>query len=225
MPNTSERDFDLDVLTVVLWVLAVLGICAFLLLFVSKLVRRRYKFPTPAVMTRVVDNPVRRRLIQSPDVVSERMRLRPGMKVVDIGPGKGSYSIAVARRILPGGMLYAVDIQEYVVDRLRERVEREGIENIVAKIDDVYNLSFSDGSIDRVLMIAALPEVPEPVRALREIYRILKPEGLLSLSELFPDPDYPRRKTEKRWAEEAGFELLDEFGNWFVYQLIFAKKA
>jgi len=80
-------------------------ICAFLILCVAKLIRRYYKFPTPAFMTKIIDNPIRRGLIQRPDVVAGRMRLSPGMKAVEIGPGKGSYSFAFAKRILPYGTL------------------------------------------------------------------------------------------------------------------------
>ncbi|MHA1253917.1 MAG: hypothetical protein ACTSRP_28400 [Candidatus Helarchaeota archaeon] len=49
--------------------------------------------------------------------------------------------------------------------------------------------------------MGCLPEILDPVRALREYKRILKPDGIISLSELFIDPDYPRRKTEIHWAE------------------------
>ncbi|GAI78803.1 unnamed protein product, partial [marine sediment metagenome] len=45
-----------------------------------------------------------------------------------------------------------------------------------------------------------------PIRALREFKRILKPDGIISLSELFLDPDYPLCRTEKRWAKEAGLD-------------------
>ncbi len=58
---------------------------------------------------------------------------------------------------------------------------------------------------------------------LREIHRILKPNGLVSISELAPDPDYPRRKTVKRWMADAGFVVQSEYGNWFVYQINFIK--
>jgi ubiquinone/menaquinone biosynthesis C-methylase UbiE len=146
------------------------------------------------------------------------------MIVVEIGPGKGSYTIAMAERVAPNGRVYAIDIQNDVVERLGKKAEKEGVTNLYPKIDDAYDLSFEDGSVDRVVAIACLPEIPEPIRALREFNRILKPGGLVCLSELFPDPDYPRRGTEKRWAEEAGFELHEEFGNWFVYQLNFRKK-
>jgi len=175
-------------------------------------------------MTRLIDNPIRRRFIQKPNRIAERMRLEPGMIVVEIGPGKGSYTKAVAEKVLPNGKVYAIDIQESVINRLKRRIKKEDISNIVPKIDDAFNLSFENKSVDRIFAIACLPEIPDPVKALKEFHRILKPSGIISLSELFPDPDYPRRKTEKKWAEIAGFELDEEFGNWFVYQLNFKKK-
>jgi len=152
------------------------------------------------------------------------MDLKPGMMVVEIGPGKGSYAIAVAERVLPDGKVYAVDIQESVVERLKKRLGREGITNVYPRIGDAYALSFEDSSVDRVLAITALPDIPNPVEALREFHRILKPDGLLCLSELLPDPDYPLRSTVKRWADEAGFRPKKEFGNLFAYQLSFMKK-
>ncbi|RJS74270.1 methyltransferase domain-containing protein [Candidatus Bathyarchaeota archaeon] len=191
---------------------------------VIRMVRRYYKLPTPAFFTQLIDNPIRRRLIQPPETVVERMGLKPGMTVVEIGPGKGSYTIAVARRVLPNGKVYAVDIQESVVERLKKRIEREGITNVYPKIDDVYALSFDDSSVDRVLAITVLPEIPDPIKALRELHRILKPDGLLCLSELFLDPDYPLRRTEKRRADKAEFEVKQEYGNFFVYYLIFQKR-
>jgi len=153
------------------------------------------------------------------------MHLEPGMTVVEIGPGKGNYTKAVAERILPGGRVYAIDTQEEIIERLKEKVKREGIPNIVPAVGDAYNLKFDDGSVDRIFAITCLPEIPEPVRVLREFKRILKPDGIISLSELAPDPDYPRRKTEKRWADEAGLEFREGFGNFFVYQLNFKKET
>jgi len=72
--------------------------------------------------------------------------------------------------------------------------------------------------------VSQVSEPREPVRVLRDCHRILKQDGLVSLCEMLPDPDYPLRHTEKRWAEEAGFELREEFGNFFIYQLNFGKK-
>ena len=217
-------DFWFILRTIFFIFLIILGILFFIVFVILRIIRRYYKFPIPGFMTRLIDNPIRRKFIQKPEKIAERMKIKPGMTIVEIGPGKGSYTKEIARSIFPDGKVYAIDIQESIINRLKKKIEKENITNIIPKIDDAYNLSFEDESVDRVLMIACLPEIPEPVRALKEIKRVLKPNGLISLSEMLPDPDYPRRKTEKRWADEAGFELDEQFGNWFVYQLNFKKK-
>ena len=79
------------------------------------------------------------------------------MTVIEIGPGKGSYTLAIAKKVLPSGKVYAVDIQEQVIQKIKDRIEREGISNIYPRIDSVYHLSFEDSSVDRILAIAALP--------------------------------------------------------------------
>jgi len=172
----------------------------------------------------LIDNPLRRRLLQKPELIAERMQLKPGMTVIEIGPGKGSYTKAVAKKVEPNGKVFAIDIQKSIITRLKKKIKKENIQNIIPKIEDANNLSFEDESVDRIFAITCLPEIPDPVRILREFKRILKPDGIISLSELFLDPDYPLRKTEKRWAKEAGLDFLEGFGNWFVYQLNFIKK-
>lgn len=205
------------------WVAIVFAILFFLLFVVVRVIRHYFHFPIPAFATQLIDNPYRRRYIQKPNLIADRMQLCPGMIVVEIGPGKGNYTKVVANRILPNGKVYAVDIQQSVIASLKEKVQREQISNIEPRIDDVHNFSFPEESIDRVLAIACLPEIPNPVQVLRECHRILKPNGLVSLCELLMDPDYPKRRTEKRWALEAGFKLESEFGNFFSYQLNFKK--
>ena len=196
----------------------------FIIFVIVRIIRKIYKFPIPAFATRLIDNPFRRRLIQKPELIAERMQLKPGMTVVEIGPGKGSYTKAIAKKIQPNGKVFAIDIQESIINRLKKKIKKENIQNIIPKIEDAYNLSFEDESVDRIFAITCLPKIPDPIRALREFKRILKPDGIISLSELFLDPDYPLRRTEKRWAKEAGLDFYEGFGNWFVYQLNFIKK-
>lgn len=205
------------------WISLIFVIFLFSVVVVLRIIRHYIHFPIPSFATRLIDNPIRRRLIQRPDTISNRMQLEPGMIVVEIGPGTGTYTKAVAERIMPNGKVFAVDIQESVIRRLKEQIERNKITNIFLKIDDGHNFSFPDESVDRILAIATLPEIPNPVQVLRECNRILRPNGLVSLCELIIDPDYPRRNTEKKWAQEAGFKLENEFGNFVSYQLNFKK--
>ncbi|MFX0147641.1 MAG: class I SAM-dependent methyltransferase [Candidatus Hodarchaeota archaeon] len=189
----------------------------------SRIIRKLFKFPIPSFLTPLIDNPIRRRFLQKPEKIAERMNLKPGMTVIEIGPGKGSYTKVVAEKVMPNGTVYAIDIQESVITRLKKRIEDEKIPNIIPKVDDVYNLSFEDNSVDRIFAIACLPEIPKPIETLQEFKRILKPNGIISFSELFIDPDYPLRRTEKKWAKKAGLKFIEAFGNFFVYHLNFGK--
>lgn len=210
----------------IFWVWVAIGLIFYLLFFalvIVRCVRHYYHFPIPDFMTEFIDNPIRRKYWQNPQIIARRMNLKPGMNVVEIGPGKGSYTKAVADAILPGGTLYAVDISKRVIDRLRDRLLREGVRNVVPKIEDAYHFTFANQSIDRIFAVSCLPEIPDPVRVLEECRRILKPEGKACFSEFIIDPDYPFRNTEKQWAEKADLKIMEEFGNWFSYQLHFGK--
>ena len=209
------------------WTWILIGVALYMVFFIScviRILRHFYHFPIPSAMTKFIDNPIRRKFFQQPDRIAERMQLGPGMIVVEIGPGKGSYTKEVAKRVLPGGVVYAIDISENVIARMKKMVNNEKISNIIPKIDDAYGFSFIDESVDRIFAVACLPEIPDQVRVLKECRRILKHDGLISLCELLVDPDYPRRKTEMRWATEAGLELKQAHGNWNAYQLNFGKK-
>ena len=213
----------LEVWSILQWILMAFLAFLFFLEVVARIVRHYRHFPVPAFMTQLMDNPVRRRFIQKPGVIADRMRLEPGMVVLEIGPGKGGYTKVFAEKILPGGVVYVVDIQESVVKRLRRRFDREGVTNVYPRIDDAHNLSLGEESIDRVIAMSCLPEIPDPTGVLRECWRVLKRDGLVCLCEILTDPDYPLMKTEIRWAEEVGLELREKYGNFFMYQLNFGK--
>jgi ubiquinone/menaquinone biosynthesis C-methylase UbiE len=144
------------------------------------------------------------------------------MLLLEVGPGKGTYTFEVAKQV-PDGKIIAIDIQESVVRKLKKKCEELGITNVETKVMDVYDLNFDNEVFDRVFLLSCLPEIPDPIRALKELNRVLKPNGLLCSVEAFPDPDYPLPRTEISWAEDAGFTLDYRYGNWFIYYLIFSK--
>jgi len=88
---------------------------------------------------------------------------------------------------------------------------------------DVYSLDFENEVFDRIFLVCRLPEIPDPIRALKELKRVLKRNGLLCLVEVFPDPDYPLPQTEIGWTKDAGFTLEARHGYWFIYYLLFRK--
>ncbi len=206
--------------------LTVVGSVLFFWLIGLKLLRRLWNkigletFPCPSALGIVVDNPVRRRAMAP---VLDRLDLQQGETVLELGPGPGAFTVEAARRVAPVGRLVAVDIQPAMIEKVQKRVNAAGISNVLAQVGSAYELPLPDGSVDRAFAVTVMPEIPDPERALLEIYRVLKPGGLFSVTEEFGDPDYPRMETSVRWAETAGFELEERYGNWWQYTLNFRK--
>ncbi len=191
---------------------------------IVRIIRRFYKFPMPEFLADFIDNPLRHRW-QPPDGTAVRHGIMPGMTVLEVGPGSGTYTVAAARRAGDNGRLVTIDIEPKMIERIRRRVEAEGIRNIEARVADVYHLPFPDGMFDLAYLIAVIGEIPDPVKAMKEFLRVLSPSGTLVFSELLPDPDYPRAGTLIRLANSAGFRLKKKIGNFFYYTLIFEKDA
>jgi ubiquinone/menaquinone biosynthesis C-methylase UbiE len=189
---------------------------------VIRIVRAFHKFPIPEFAANAIDNPLRRR-IQPPEETPARLGIEPGMTVLEVGPGNGTYTVATARRVGEAGKVVTVDIEPKMIERVHRRMEAEGVANVEARVADVYDLPFDEATFDAVYMIAVIGEIPAPDRAMKELYRVLKPSGSLAFGELLMDPDYPRARTLVRWAASAGFRLREKVGNVFYYTLVLEK--
>jgi ubiquinone/menaquinone biosynthesis C-methylase UbiE len=187
---------------------------------IMRLVRHFYKFPIPHFLTNLIDNPLRHK-IQPPDETAIRHGILPGMTVLEVGPGNGTYTLAAARQVGERGKIITIDIEPRIIDRLRRRIQTEGITIIEARIADVYDLPFEEQSFDLIFMIAVISEIPDTHRALREFHRVLKHSGRLVFSEILFDPDYSRASVLTRKVTPTGFKLKDIIGNFFYYTLIF----
>lgn len=187
-----------------------------------RILRYFYKFPMPEFLANLIDNPLRRR-IQPPGEMPARHGIEPGMRVLEVGPGNGRYTVETARRVGRMGQVTSVDIEPRMVERVRERAQAQGLTNLEARVADVYDLPFENNSFDAVYLITVIGEIPEPLRAMREFYRVLSRNGTLAFSEVLTDPDYPRAETLIRQAGQANFRLKRKLGNFLAYTLVFEK--
>lgn len=206
----------------------ILLIFLFLFLWVCVCVRSiRYfwKFPMPSAMGNAIAAGPYRNRAQPPSMIIEAIAAKPGMTVVDVGCGSGLYTVAVAKAVQPDGVVYAVDIQEGMLEKLRKRMEHEGVENITPILADAEGrIPLDDGIADAVFSVAVIPEIPDPVKAMEQIKRLMADDGLFAEAELLLDPDYPLQRTVTKWAREAGFVLDKKVGNVFRYVLVFRKE-
>ena len=100
----------------------ILGIfVAFLILHtIVRIVRYFYKFPIPQAFVNIIDNPFRRR-IQPPYETAIRHGIEPGMRVLDVGPGNGTYTLGAAECLGSEGQLIAIDIEPKIIERLQKK--------------------------------------------------------------------------------------------------------
>ncbi len=129
-----------------------------------------------------------RRLILSPAVLADRLRLSPDDRVLEIGPGPGYFSVEVARRLRPGH-LTLLDVQPEMLQKARRRLSRSGVQDVTYVAGDAAALPFPDASFDVVFLVTVLGEVVERERAAAEISRVMAPGGRLSITEAAGDPD------------------------------------
>lgn len=203
-------------------VVLVVPVVLVLLHTVVRIIRHFYKFPMPEFMANLIDNPLRRKL-QRPQETAVRHGLEPGMLVLEVGPGSGTYTVGAARRVGDQGKVVTIDIEPRMIERVRRKAEAAGVRNIEARVADVYDLPYDDEAFDAIYMIAVIGEIPEPDRAMSEFFRVLSPAGTLAFSEILTDPDYPLASTLIDRARRAGFRLESKEGNFFYYTLIFQK--
>lgn len=182
---------------------------------------RRRPLPCPAWAAGFLDNPFSR--FTPPPL--ERLELAPGMRVLDVGSGPGRLSIPAAAAVGPEGEVVALDIQPAMLRKLERRAASRCVLNIRPVLGDIASIPPGDGVFDRAVLVTVLGEIPDRAAALRHIFTALKPGGMLSVTEILPDPHYQNRTTVLRLAQDAGFRLRREYGNRFAFTLNFERPA
>ncbi|HEU4737165.1 MAG TPA: class I SAM-dependent methyltransferase [Solirubrobacterales bacterium] len=161
--------------------------------------------------------------MEAPHPVITRERLRsvlrpePGERLLEIGPGVGYYTLDMAEWVGPEGKIEIFDLQQDFLDHVGKRAAERGLANIAPTQGDATELPYEDDSIDAVVLTAVLGEIPDPVAALRQIQRVLKPGGRLIVGELFGDPHFTTQSALKRQAAGVGLRWEAHSGNWFAY--------
>ena len=161
--------------------------------------------------------------VEAPHPVITRERLRsilrpePGERILEIGPGVGYYTLDMAAWVGPEGKVEIFDLQQEFLDHTVGRAGEQGLTNVIPTQGDATALPYEDDSMDAVALTAVLGEIPDPVAALREIARVLKPDGRLIVGELFGDPHFTTIGNLESQSAEAGLRLEGRSGNWFAY--------
>ncbi len=131
-----------------------------------------------------------------PNEVLEALSLRPGMNVADIGAGTGYFALPIALAILPGGKVFAVDLQPEMLDLLRAKLTGHAApQNIILGEGSAAETHLARGTADLVLIANVWHELDDHAATLREAQRILAPGGQLAIldwrTDVTPPPGPP----------------------------------
>jgi len=169
---------------------------------------------------------------QKPELIMDALRIADGSSVADLGAGGGWFTVRLARRVGPRGLVYAEDVQREMIESMERRVQREGLRNVRMVLGTPDDPKLPPGAVDAVLMVDAYHEVERPVELLQNVRSALKPNGRLGIVEFRkdgwgPGPDLAERVDEAvviKAAEAAGLRLISrETFLPYEYLLIFVK--
>jgi len=175
----------------------------------------KHSFDDVEHWTAVFDDPGRDTW-QKPSVVIEKLGLRPGMRVADLGAGTGYFSRGLAEAVAPGGTVFAVDTEPKLVAYLRDRAERDKTDNLVPVLASPDNPRLPERGIDLVLIVDTYHHLDDRLTYLRRLGRVLAPGGRVAVI------DWEKRETPvgpelaHRLAREAVVAEMEGAGYRFL---------
>jgi ubiquinone/menaquinone biosynthesis C-methylase UbiE len=115
------------------------------------------------------------------DILKE-VGIKPGFHVLDYGCGPGSYIIPLAELVGESGKIYALDIHPLAIQKVQYIASKKQLKNVEAILSDCQT-GLPDNTLDVVLLYDAFHHLSDPDMVLKELHRVLKPDGILSLSD------------------------------------------
>lgn len=163
----------------------------------------------------------------------DALGIADGSVVADLGAGSGWFTVRLARRVGPNGLVYAEDIQRQMIEVINRNVQREQLSNVRTVLGTPRDPRLPHG-IDTVLIIGTYHEIEDPVALLTNAAAALKPQGRVGVIDFTPGGGGPGPSADERVnpdavtkaAQAAGLQLLSRVSvPPFQFLLIFGKAA
>jgi ubiquinone/menaquinone biosynthesis C-methylase UbiE len=162
---------------------------------------------------------------QNIDAVLSKLALVPGMVVADIGAGSGLFSRPLAKAVAPGGKVYAVDIQQDLLDHIDQRNKDENIGNIQTVLGEYDDPKLPVRNVDLAFINDVLHHIQHRGVYLKALGTYMKPGGRIAIIEMDKnDPKTSHRNQPEllvareeimQWMSDARFKLVQEHPDLF----------
>ena len=116
----------------------------------------------------------------------ERLDLPVGASVLDVGCGAGASALPAAEKVGPRGHVVGVDLAERLLDVARQKAQSRGLANLRFEIGDMEHLGYPDGHFDAIVSVFSIFFVPDMARQVRELWRMVRPGGMLAITTWGP---------------------------------------
>jgi ubiquinone/menaquinone biosynthesis C-methylase UbiE len=152
-----------------------------------------------------------REIEEEPEKALDAIGIAPGATVADVGAGSGYFTVRMAHRVGAAGRVFANDLQPQMLAMLKNRLDRERLQNVTLIQGTVDDPRLPPGALDLILMVDVYHEFSQPQIMLRRMREALKPGGRLVLLEYRKeDPSVPIRPEHKMSVAEAKLEVEAE---------------
>lgn len=169
---------------------------------------------------------------QQPDRIMDELHVAEGSRVADFGAGGGWFTVRLAQRVGPNGMVYAADIQPKMIEYIERRVRDQGQSWVRTILGTPADPKLPPG-LDAVLMVDVYPQLRDPIGSLRTIAQALGPNGRLGIVDFKkdgaggPGPPLEERMDPEQIRQDARQAqlVLRATGTFLRYQylLVFGK--
>ena len=168
---------------------------------------------------------------QKPEQIMDVLHVADGSKVADIGAGAGWFTIHLARRVGPNGIVYSQDVQPQMIEAIRRRVGREGLQNVQTRLGVGSDPNLPAAGLDAIVVVDAYQEVEDRVTFLQNLARALKPNGLIGVVNWKPGRGGPGPAENVRVdkgsvtadVRAAKLRIVDEETLPYQYMLVLAR--
>jgi SAM-dependent methyltransferase len=152
-----------------------------------------------------------REIEEMPETALDKIGIREGMTVADVGAGVGYFTVRLGRRVGPNGKVYAVDVQPEMLSIMKQRAAKAKLKNIVPILGSESDPKIPPASTDLILLVDVYHEFSQPQKMLEGLRHALKNDGRLVLLEYRKeDPHIPVRSEHKMSVAEAKAEVEAE---------------
>ena len=145
---------------------------------------------------------------EKPSIVLDALKLRGGETVVDLGAGSGYFTFRIAPRVGRAGKVLAVEIQDEMLQTIRQRAQALKVTNVEAVKGSETDPNLPARAVDLVLMVDVYHELAYPFEVMTKIREALKPGGRIVFVEYRKeDPDVPIKLVHKMSVEQVKREM------------------